>query len=284
MRWMPRWWMPWAKPDTCKAMFDSLLLVGCGNMAGAMLEGWLAAGYPAATFTVVDPLRDEAPGGIPVLRALPETGQFDAILLGVKPQNLPEVGPAVAPLAGPETVILSLLAGVELDVLAHQFPDASGHVRVMPNLAVSLGKAPIALAAQGLDDEAMEAVTALMRPLGTPEWIGQDRFDLVTALAGSGPAFVYRFIDALGAAAIRLGLPEEQARRLALAMVEGASALAAQSPHDPGKLADMVASKGGVTRAGLDVLDDDGALNRLVTETLRAARDRSAEMAREARR
>ena len=168
-------------------------------------------------------------------------------------------------------------------MLARHFPDARGHVRVMPNLAVSLGKAPVALVAQGLDDAACAQVADLMRPLGTPEWIGQDRFDLVTALAGSGPAFVYRFIDALGAAATRLGLPEEQARALALAMVEGASALAAQSPHDPGQLAEMVASKGGVTRAGLDVLDADGALIRLVTDTLRAARDRSAEMAREAR-
>lgn len=264
-------------------MIDSLLLIGCGNMAGAMLEGWLAAGRAASSFTVVDPVRDDAPGGIPVLRAVPTQGEFDAILLGVKPQNLAEIAPAIAPLAGADTLILSLLAGVELDVLAREFPNAAGHVRVMPNLAVSLGKAPIALAAQGLDQGVMDAVAALMQPLGTPEWIGQDRFDLVTALAGSGPAFVYRFIDALGAAAIRLGLPEDQARRLALAMVEGASALAAGSPHDPGKLAEMVASKGGVTRAGLDVLDDNGALNRLVTDTLRAARDRSAEMAREAR-
>lgn len=264
-------------------MFESILLVGCGNMSGAMLEGWLAAGYAPSLFTVVDPLREQAPGDIPVHRSLPGDGRFDAILLGVKPQNLAEVGPQVAPLAGSGTVILSLLAGVEIDVLQRQFPDARAHVRVMPNLAVSLGKAPIALAGQGLDEAIEQAVSDLMDPLGTPEWIGQDRFDLVTALAGSGPAFVYRFIDALGAAAIRLGLPEEQARRLALAMVEGASALAAQSPHDPGRLAEMVASKGGVTRAGLDVLDEDGALNRLVTETLRAARDRSAEMAREAR-
>ncbi|TIX52112.1 pyrroline-5-carboxylate reductase [Alteraurantiacibacter aquimixticola] len=264
-------------------MIESMLLVGCGNMAGAMLDGWLAAGVPASRFAVVDPVREDAPGGIPVLRELPQAGRFDAILLGVKPQNLAEVGPQVAPLAGEGALVLSLLAGVELEVLKEHFPAAAGHVRVMPNLAVSLGKAPIALAAQGLDDAARGAVTDLLAPLGTPEWIGEDRFDLVTALAGSGPAFVYRFIDALGAASIRLGLPEEQARRLALAMVEGASALAAQSEHDPGKLADMVASKGGVTRAGLDVLDDGEALGRLVTETLRAARDRSAEMAREAR-
>jgi pyrroline-5-carboxylate reductase len=272
-----------AKPDKVVCMFDSILIVGCGNMAGAMLEGWLAAGIDPARFTVVDPVRESAPGGIAVHRELPAQGQFDAILLGVKPQNLAEVEPQLAPLAGGNTVVLSLLAGVELDVLQQHFPEAKGHVRVMPNLAVSLGKAPLALAAQGLDQAQCAALSAFLQPLGSPEWIGQDKFDLVTALAGSGPAFVYRFIDALGAAATRLGLPEEQARAMALAMVEGAAALAAASPHDPGQLADMVASKGGTTRAGLDVLDDDGALIRLVTETLRAARDRSAEMAREAR-
>ena len=264
-------------------MHDSILLVGCGNMAGAMLEGWLANGLPAETFTVVDPAREAAPGGITVLRELPSAGDFDTILLGVKPQNLAEIAPQVAPLVGAGTTVLSLLAGVELAVLAEKLPGAAGHVRVMPNLAVSLGKAPIALAASGLDEAGKDAVFALMQPLGTPEWIGEDRFDLVTALAGSGPAFVYRYIDALGAAATRLGLPQDQARALAIAMVEGAAALAAQSEHDPGRLAEMVASKGGVTRAGLDVLDDDGALIDLVARCLRAARDRSAEMAREAR-
>lgn len=264
-------------------MFESILLVGCGNMAGAMLEGWLADGMSASRFTIVDPVREDAPGCIPVLRQLPLSGEFDAVMLGVKPQNLPEIGPQVAPLTGRGTVVLSLLAGVDIEVLQNHFPDARGCVRVMPNLAVSLGKAPIALAAQGMDEATRGAVLELFLPLGTPEWIGEDRFDLVTALAGSGPAFVYRFIDSLGASATRLGLPEDQARRLALAMVEGAAALAAKSEHDPATLADMVASKGGVTRAGLDVLDDSEAMARLITECLRAARDRSAEMAREAR-
>ena len=263
--------------------FERILMVGCGNMAGAMLEGWLAGGMDASAFTVVDPAREQAPGGIAVQRDLPKEGDFDAVLLGFKPQDIAAIAPQVAPLAGAATTVLSLLAGVECATLRSRFPESHGVVRVMPNLAVSLGKAPIALAAEGLDDGERDAIGALMRPLGTLEWVGEDRFDLVTALAGSGPAFVYRFTDALGVAATRLGLPEDQARRLAVAMVEGAAALAAASPHDPGALADMVASKGGVTRAGLDVLDDGEALSRLVTETLRAARDRSAEMAREAR-
>ena len=265
------------------AKFESMLVVGCGNMAGAMIEGWLAAGVDPTRFTLVDPARAEGPHGLPIQKELPESGAFDAVLLAFKPQQLAEAAPAIAPLAGPGTTVFSLLAGVELATLAARFPNAGALVRVMPNLAVALGKAPVALAQQGLDVAACEAALALFAPLGTPEWIGEDAFDLVTALAGSGPAFVYRFIDALGTGATRLGLDETQARALALAMVEGAAALAAGSEHSPGALADMVASKGGTTRAGLDVLDEGEALTGLVTYCLRAARDRSAEMARETR-
>ena len=248
-----------------------------------MLEGWLAGGLDPARFTVVEPSEKAFPGGVTRYRAIPQTGAFDAILLGVKPQMLDAVAPDVARLASGGVTVLSLLAGVELATLAVRFPAAAAHVRVMPNLAVALGKAPIALAERGLDEAGRAALVELMRPLGTPEWVGEAEFDLVTALAGSGPAFVYRFIDALAAAAADLGLPREQADRLALAMVDGAAALAAASPDSPGKLADRVASPGGMTREGLDVLDADRALVRLVTETLRAARDRGAELAAAAR-
>lgn len=252
-------------------------------MAGAMLDGWLAGGIDPQRFTVMDPARKAVPDGVELVRELPSGGAFDAILLGVKPQILKDVAPAVEPLCTSRTVMLSLLAGVELATLQRYFPRAAGHVRVMPNLAVALGKAPIALAETGLDEAARGELIELMQVLGTPEWVGEGRFDLVTALAGSGPAFVYRFIDGLAQAAVRLGLPEDQARALAVAMTEGAAALAASSAHPPGKLADMVASPGGVTRAGLDVLDNGDAMAELLFECLRAARDRSAQMSREAR-
>jgi pyrroline-5-carboxylate reductase len=251
-------------------------------MAGAMLEGWLAGGLEAARFTVVEPSDRAFPASVIRLRSIPATGEFDAILLGVKPQMLGDVAGDVAKLAN-GNAILSLLAGVELDTLAARFPSAAAHIRLMPNLAVALGKAPIALAGQGLDEAGRAALVALMEPLGTPEWVGEAEFDLVTALTGSGPGFVYRFIDALASAAADLGLPREQAERMALAMVEGAAALAAASTESPGKLADRVASPGGMTREGLNVLDADGALVKLVADTLRAARDRGVELAAEAR-
>ena len=263
--------------------FSKILLVGCGNMAGAMLDGWLAGGIPPERFFVHDPAARALPAGVTALDALPEAGAFDAILLGVKPQMLGEVAPAVEPLAGPGATVLSILAGVELATLAARFPRARAVARVMPNLAVALGKSPIGLAARGLDDMGRRSIEALMAPLGSAEWIGEEEFDLFTALAGSGPAFVYRFIAALADGAEALGMVQEPARRIATAMVEGAAALAAVSPQAPGALADKVASPGGTTRAGLDMLDADEALFRLMEQTLRATRDRSAAMSRESR-
>ncbi len=248
-------------------------------MGGAMLAGWLAAGLDPSRFTVVDPVLPIAPQDVVLLRDLP-AGSYDAVLIGVKPQMLDEVAPRIASLTTRGTIILSILAGVELESLARRFPEAGGHVRIMPNLAAAIGKSPVALAARGIDATQRDAVSALMEPLGTPEWIGEDLFDVVTALAGSGPAFVYRFIDAMARGAASLGLPKDQAARLALATVEGASLLASASPHAPAELADRVASPGGTTRAGLDVLDADHVLHRLAERTLRAAADRSAEMAR----
>ena len=262
---------------------DSLLIIGCGNMAGAMLDGWLAGGIAAERFTVLDPHAKERRANVRWLDALPGQEHFDAVLVGIKPQGLADLAPQVAPLAREGTIVLSILAGVELAVLEEHFPNAAGWVRIMPNLAAALGKSPLALASGRLDPAAQNAVAALLDPLGTPEWFEEGDFDAVTALAGSGPAFVYRFIDALAQAGAELGLPADKAARLALATVEGAAALASASPHDPGELARRVASPGGVTQAGLDALDEGDALGRLIGRTLRAARDRSARMAAQAR-
>ncbi len=264
--------------------FNSILLVGCGNMGGAMLAGWLAGGMPPAMFTIADPRLEAAPDGVTLLREIPAAVSYDAILLGVKPQLLGEVAPQVEPLAGPGTILFSILAGVELETLAGYFPRAAAIVRVMPNLSAALGKSPIALIGAGLSDQPPGIVDRLMAPLGQAEWLDDEaQMHLVTALAGSGPAFVYRFIDALAAGAGELGLAPDQAQRLAMAMVEGAAALAASSEYSPGELARRVASPGGVTQVGIDILDHEQALARLMRDTLAGASARSAEMAGEAR-
>lgn len=263
---------------------STILIVGCGNMGGAMLAGWLAAGADPQRFTVVDPALPAAPPGVALLREMPGVEGFDAVLLAVKPQLLGEVAPALEPVVGRGTILLSILAGVELETLAGHFPRAAAAVRVMPNLAAALGKSPIALIGAGLSDQPRGVVDALLAPLGEIVWLAnEEQMHLATALGGSGPAFVYRFIDALAAGAAKLGLPAQQAESLALAMVEGAAALAASSDQSPGALAERVASPGGTTRAGLDVLDADASFAALVENCLRAARDRSVEMAEEAR-
>ena len=262
----------------------TILILGCGNMGGAMLSGWLAAGFDPARFTVVDPFLAEVPAGVRLLRELPAE-RFDCILLGVKPQTVDEAAAALASVIDGSTVLLSILAGTEIASLAERLPAAGPIVRVMPNLSASIGKSPLGLFAQGLDEAGKAGIEALLAPLGTPEWLASEsQLDAVTALAGSGPAFVYRFIDALAAGGTELGLDADQARRLAVAMVEGAARLAGSTDLAPDELARRVTSPGGTTAAGLAVLDADRALIQLIAETLRAARDRGAEMAAEARR
>jgi len=262
-------------------MTEKLLIIGCGNMGGAMLAGWLAAGENPDRFAILDPALQSAPDGVALYRDPAEPSGHDAVLLGFKPQQLADLAPGLQSLIGGGVTLYSLLAGLTLAQLRDAFPSAQGHVRVMPNLASRIGKSPVILAESGLDESARDTAFALFDKLGTAFWLDDEtQFDLVTALAGSGPGFVYLFIDALAGAATRLGLDRETADDLALTMVEGASALAGGSDISPGALADRVASPGGMTREGLNVLDADDALLDLLTETLRATRDRGAELSK----
>jgi pyrroline-5-carboxylate reductase len=199
----------------------------------------------------------------------------------VKPQMLDAVAPAIARTHAP--LLLSILAGVEEAALAARI-EAGAIVRAMPNLPVAIGKGVTALFTGSADPGARATAAALAAPLGHVEWIGDEAmFDAVTALSGCGPGFVFRFVDALAQAGAALGLPADQAARLALATVEGAAAMAAGADASPAVLADRVASPGGSTREGLNVLDREDALNALLAETLSAARDRNAELAAAAR-
>lgn len=259
-----------------------LWLIGCGNMGGAMLRRWVEAGTDPATVTVVDPGRPALPADVRHLAEPPADAAPDVLLLAVKPQLLDAVAPLWSGVRA--KLLVSILAGVDEATLARRLPAAGAVVRAMPNLPVALGKGVVALHAAAAGSAARATADALMAPLGLVEWIDrEDQFDAVTALSGCGPGFTYRFIDALAAAGAALGLPTEQAQRLALATVDGAAALAAASPDSPATLADRVASPGGATREGLNVLDRDDALVRLLTDTLGAAAARSREMAAAAR-
>lgn len=258
----------------------SLWLVGAGNMGGAMLRGWIAAGMPPSAVTVIDPGAPAVPNGVRVLRA-PAGGSPEVLVLAVKPQLLEAVAPGLADVR--PALLLSILAGVEEATLESRIP-AGSVVRAMPNLPVAIGKGVTALHAAKSTAAMREMAQALVAPLGRVEWIDSETmFDAVTALSGCGPGFVFRFIDALAAAGASLGLPAEQAARLALATVEGAAAMAAGAGESPAVLADRVASPGGSTREGLNVLDRDNALQCLLQETLAASRQRNVELAASAR-
>ncbi len=261
-----------------------LWLIGAGNMGGAMLRGWIAAGVDPAKITVIDPFAPDVPAGVTLLREIP-TGdvQPDTLVLAVKPQQLPAVRDVFAGKAGAPRLLLSILAGVETSTLSSAF-SADATVRVMPNLPVSIGEGVSALFSRDADPATRDEATALIAPLGAIEWISEESlFDAVTALSGCGPGFLFRFIDALAAAGVTLGLPADQAGRLAVATVKGSGLLAAQSSESPAVLADRVASPGGSTREGLNVLDAGNALKNLLTETLAAAAKRNGELAAAAR-
>ncbi|AIT05371.1 pyrroline-5-carboxylate reductase [Sphingomonas taxi] len=261
-----------------------LLMVGAGNMGGAMLRRWLAAGLSPADVTVVSPSGRAMPDGVRVVPAIPDAGEgaFDVILLGLKPQQLGLLRDG--PLADhAPRVLVSILAGVEEATLA-TLCKAGAVVRAMPNLPVAIGQGVVALFSTAADDATRAELTEWMRPLGLVEWIaGEAQFDDVTALAGCGPGFVFRFADALAQAGAALGLSQDQAARLALATLAGSATMAAEADVSPATLADRVASPGGSTREGLNVLDRDDRLVTLLTETLAASAARNRAMAAAAR-
>ena len=190
--------------------FVRLLIVGFGTMTGAMVDGWLRAGYPASRFEVYHPRRTQVARGLTVHNEWPAHGAsgtpYDAVLLGVKPHMLDEVAGGIGPLLGAETVLLTVLAGLPIAAYRERFRDAGAIVRLMPNLASAIGKSPNALFGVGLSDLQKQKVTQLAQDIGTAEWLDDEaQFDLVTALAGSGPGFVYRFIDALAAGGAGFG-------------------------------------------------------------------------------
>lgn len=261
-----------------------LLLVGCGNMAGAMLTRWISAGLNPARVQVVDPAPASLPAGIAAHASMADWAASGAraqwVMLGVKPQQLGEIGVEVEPFVCADTRLLSILAGVSLADLAQRFPAAKAHVRILPNLPARIGAGVTAVAATGTDSSDDALIDALLTPLGSVLRLADDsQMDLVTAFTGSGPAFILRLIEAYAAAGERLGFTSHEALALASATFGGATAWLASSGEIPATLVAQVASKGGTTQAGLDVLDADGRLVALMTEVLRAARDRGRELA-----
>lgn len=260
---------------------QTLWLVGCGNMGGAMLSRWIGAGMDPKGVTVIDPGAPAVPDGVRVILQAPDEPPPKTLVLAVKPQLLDAVAPDLARFK--PRLLLSILAGVEAATLGSRL-SADTIIRAMPNLPVAIGQGVTALYGDATDTTARKMAEALAVPLGRVEWIEDEHlFDAVTALSGCGPGFVFRFVEMLAKAGASLGLPQDQALRLAQATVAGSSAMASQSAEAPGLLADRVASPGGSTREGLNVLDSGNALESLLEATLKASFDRNRAMAHAAR-
>ncbi|WP_022681294.1 pyrroline-5-carboxylate reductase family protein [Sphingobium bisphenolivorans] len=260
-----------------------LFLVGCGNMAGQMLARWLDCGLDPSRVTVLRPSGRPVADGVQVVTEYPASlAAQTTILLGMKPYQLADIAGLLAPLCGSRTRILSILAGTPLADLRAHFPDAGEIVRAMPNLPVGIGEGVTALHAEAaVPATSRTEVEALVAPLGLAEWIADEaQFNEVTALSGCGPAFLFRFIDAFARAGEAIGLPADKSARMAMATVHGSASMAAKASESPAILADRVASPGGMTREGLNILDANDRLLKLLTDTLLAARDRGQAMAK----
>lgn len=253
-------------------------LVGCGNMAGAMVEGWRAAGVDFSGVTVIRPSGTPVKG-VRTVTVYPDGEAPRFVMLGFKPQKLDEIAPSLAVRCGSETTIVSLLAGVEVASLRARFPQVRAAVRAMPNLPVAIGQGVVAVHGEG---EAAREVVELMRPLGlVVATASESRLAGIGAIAGAGPAYVARFADALASAGQAHGV-EDDALAIALQALGGTAALMQASGEDGGSLARRVASPNGTTEAGLAVLDQDKALDRLIEATIAAAIARGRQLAEEA--
>lgn len=257
-------------------------LAGCGNMGGAMVEGWRSAGVDLAPVTAIRP--SGAPvEGVRTVRSAAEAGVPPRlVLLGFKPQNLDEVSPALAPRLSAQTVVVSMLAGVEAASLRARFPGARAIVRVMPNLPVAVRRGVLALYSEDADDGVADQLSKLFSVLGFVAWTASEaELAAIGSVAGAGPAYAARFIEALAKAGEARGLAPQIARAAAVETVFGTAWMAAASSEPPSAIVSRVASPNGTTEAGLAVLD--GELETLVERTIEASGKRSAELSAEAR-
>lgn len=263
-----------------------VLLVGGGRMGGALAAGWLRRGLPASGLFVVEPDRARW-SGFPGARIvadpaeLPDEPPPAVIVFAVKPQVLDAVLPAYRAIAGRAGLLLSIVAGKPVAGFEAVFGSDRPIVRAMPNTPAQVGRGITVLHANAAcPAPARRDAEALMAAVGEVAWIeDEDLMHAVTALSGSGPAYVFHLVEAMAEAGARLGLAPELAMRLARATVSGAGELLHRSDEPAAKLREAVTSPGGTTEAALRVLMAEDGLRRLMAEAVAAAERRSRELA-----
>jgi len=261
-----------------------IVLVGAGKMGGALLQGWLALGLDPKTIAVAEPQPSPEIAALAArgLRLNPEnTSGAAAIVVAVKPQIAPEALPRLAAALAPDTVLVSIMAGRPLAFLAQLLGPQAALVRAMPNTPAAIGRGiTVAVANAQVSAAQRELVQALLAAVGAVEWIADETLmDAVTAVSGSGPAYVFLLAEALAQAGVAAGLPPDLAARLARETVAGAGELLHRSPLDPATLRQNVTSPGGTTAAALEVLMGPGGFQELLTRAVAAAARRGRELA-----
>ncbi len=263
-----------------------LVLVGAGKMGGAMGQGWLDAGLPGSSLTILEPNPSPEIASLAASRGValnpPIAAPPEMLVLAVKPQSLDQVAPQIAALAAERTLLLSIVAGKTIANLMARLPQARAVVRAMPNTPAAIGRGVTAAFANAdVNAEQRRWCARLLRAVGAFFWLKDEgAIDAVTAISGSGPAYVFALTEALAAAAERLGLPTELSMGLARGTVEGAAELMRrESATSPATLRRNVTSPGGTTAAALAVLQDAQGLEHLMMRATAAARARAAEMA-----
>lgn len=268
-------------------MGKSVILVGCGNMGYAMLKGWVAAGKLATgDATVIEPNEDlrarAAALGVTVAasaEALKDDASADLVVFAVKPQVIRDVAPPYRRFADKATFV-SVLAGTGTATFEEVLGRHTAVMRCMPNTPAAIGKGMMVLFSnRNVSEEAKAFATGLLSTSGAVATVdNEELMDAVTAVSGSGPAYVFHFIECLTGAAEKAGLPKETARLLAMQTVYGAANLAKESSEEPGTLRQQVTSPNGTTAAALGVLMGENRLLDLLTEAVEAAKKRSIEL------
>ena len=259
-----------------------LVLLGCGKMGSAMLEGWLAGGLPASSVWVTDPNPSDwvQAQGVHLNTDLPENPAI--VLVAVKPQIMRDALPTLAPLGNGDTTFLSVAAGITISTFEDMLGDKTPVIRSIPNTPAAVKQGITAIIGNAHVTEAqLQMAETLLSAIGqTVRLETEDQMDAVTGLSGSGPAYVFHMIECLARAGEAQGLDPELAMTLAKATVAGSGALAMQADETPSQLRVNVTSPNGTTQAGLNVLmDEETGLPPLIAQTIDAATKRSKELA-----
>jgi len=263
----------------------TLVLVGAGKMGSAMLDGWLARGLDPKKIIVIEPepvkaVKALARRGVK-LNPKDKVGVASAIVIAVKPQSAPEALPPLARYIDKATLVLSIMAGRTIGFLEKSLPTGTAIVRAMPNTPAAIGRGiSVAVANAKISKRQRKQASDLLAAIGKVEWVLDEALmDAVTALSGSGPAYIFLLAECMARAGVAAGLPPDLATRLARETVAGSAELLHRSDIDAATLRQNVTSPGGTTAAALEVLMGPGGFDQLLTQAIDAATRRSRDLA-----